>query len=99
MVKGKYNSDMPRPVVLFGYKNLYIKFVGKETKENKLGIILQETPKAYLIRESLDYPNVSKEEAQFTTNPIWYPKSKITRFKEVGTCYNITFNKKIEWRD
>ena len=95
--KGKYSSNDPRPVILFGYKDLYIKFVGKETKKNVLGIVTQETQKSYLIRYSVDYPNVLKEDAQYTINPMWYPKSKITDIKEVGVCYDICFNKKIEW--
>jgi len=97
--KGKYCSNDPRPVVLFGYNDLYIKFVGKESIENVLGIITQETTKAYLIRYSVDYPNVPKEEAQYSVNPMWYPKSKITNIKEVGMCFDICSNKKIEWNN
>ena len=99
--KGKYNnSEEKRPIVLFSYKDLYIRFTGKETRENVLGIVLQETENAYLIRESVNYPNVPKEESDFSTNPHWYPKSKITNIKEVGIRNDIySSNKKIVWND
>ena len=97
--KGKYKvSEVKRPIVLFGYKNLYIKYVGIESKENILGIVLQETENAYLIRESNNYPNVLKEDSDFSINPIWFPKSKITEIKEVGIVGDIySSNKKIVW--
>ena len=99
--KGKYNnSEEKRPIVLFSYKDLYIRFTGKETRENVLGIVLQETEKAYLIRESVNYPSVPKEEADFSVNPMWYPKSKITNIKEVGMVGDIySSNKRIVWSE
>jgi len=99
--KGKYNnSEEKRPIVLFGVKDLYIRFTGKITRENILGIVLQETEKAYLIRESVDYDNVPKEEAEFSVNPMWFPKSKITRIREVGIVGDIySYNKKIVWSE
>jgi len=74
----KYNNqDGIRPIVRFS-ADKYVKYAGNCLWDNVIGIIQQETDKAYLIAPNIhDEPNI-----QITIKPIWFPKSK-TKINEI----------------
>jgi len=96
MVKGKYSDEMnTRPIVRFTAQK-YVKYSGLCKWDNMIGIIFQETEKAYLIQ-----PSIVKDQDKydFGESKIWFPKSKCMIHKNIGICYIFESPPKRYWFD